>query len=128
MSDEPEILGGNQSADLNSRADQIIAVMDEIDDAKVRLADIKANAKASGYDLKALSQVVKEKRKGAGFQAQQLELEMVLDSYRKAVGNATDLEKAQERARREASEDPDEKKAKRKKSSKVVQFPGGKPN
>lgn len=128
MSDEPEILGANQSADLNSRADQIIAVMDDIDDAKVRLADLKATAKADGYDLKALNQAVKEKRKGAGFQAQQLELEMVLGSYRKAVGNATDLEKAQERARREASQDPDEKKAKRKKTSKVVQFPGGKPN
>lgn len=128
MGDEPEIIGANQSADLKSRVEQLIDLLDEIDEKKADAKKIRDAAKADGYDMKAFNQVVKEKRKGADYQAAQLELEMVLDTYRTAVGNETDLEKAQETARREAAVDPDEKKAKRKKTSKVVQFPGGKPN
>jgi uncharacterized protein (UPF0335 family) len=126
--DEPEILGANQSADLKSRVARLVEILDDIDEKKADAKQIRDAAKADGYDMKAFNQVVKEKRKGPDYQAAQLELEMVLGTYRKAVGNETDLEKAQEVARREASVDPDEKKAKRKKSSKVVQFPGGKPN
>jgi uncharacterized protein (UPF0335 family) len=126
--DEPEILGANQSADINARVDQAIEIEAEIDDAKLRLKELKAEAKNEGYEMKIFNQVVKEKRNGASFQAAQLELEKKLGAYRRAAGVETDLEKAQEVARREAAVDPDEKKAKRKKSSKVVQFPGGKPN
>jgi uncharacterized protein (UPF0335 family) len=129
MSDEPEILGDNQSADLKSRVERLIEILDDIDEKKADAKQIRDTAKADGYDMKAFNQVVKEKRKGTDYQASQLSLELVLDAYRAAVGNQTDLEKAQEAARREATVDPDEKKAKRKKSSKVVQFPGGsKPN
>lgn len=128
MSDEPEIIGANQSADVNARVDKAIEIENEIDDAKQRLKELKDDAKNEGYEMKAFNQVVKEKRKGASFQAAQLELEEKLRAYRQSVsGVETDLEKAQEAARREASIDPDEK-AKRKKASKVVPFPGSKPN
>lgn len=67
------------------------------------LKALKSEAKADGYNLKSLAQIVREKRKGAKYQADQLTLELELDTYRQAVGLPTDLADAQERARREAA-------------------------
>lgn len=124
MSDEPEIIGDNQSADLKGRVDTISSILDEIDDAKLRLKEAKDSAKADGYNLKVVNQIVKEKRKGAEFQADQLALEAELNQGRKAIGLPTEIEEAQKLARVAAEQNPDEKKEKRKKKKpdNVVKF------
>lgn len=79
------------------------ALLDQIAKAQVELKDLKANAKEEGFNLKCLAQVVKERRKGAKYQAEQLTLELELNTYRSATGLPTTVEDAQERARREAA-------------------------
>jgi len=102
-------IGDNATADLKGRAEELAAVLDEIAEAQVRAKEIKGQAKADGYDMKAFGQVVKEMRRGATYQAAQLELELVLDTYRKGAGLPTTLEEAQDRVRDEGGELPDEK-------------------
>jgi len=80
--------------------------LDVIAKAQGELKQLKAEAKDEGYNLKCLAQAVKEKRKGAKYQAEQLTLELELQSYRKSVGLPTDVADAQERARREAEQGP----------------------
>ncbi|MGE0022497.1 MAG: GapR family DNA-binding domain-containing protein [Hyphomicrobium sp.] len=115
MSDEGQTLGGNAAADLKGRAEQYAGVLDEIDEAKERAKDIKDAAKSEGYDMKAFAQVVKEMRKGAKYQADQLQLELVLKTYRHGSGLPTDLAEAQKRAAAEAEAEPEAKSTKKEK-------------
>ena len=55
-----------------------------------------AAEKSSGFTVKAFNQVVKEMRRGAAFQAAQLQLELELDTYRAAVGLPVTLDAAQQ--------------------------------
>jgi uncharacterized protein (UPF0335 family) len=106
-------IGGNANADLKGRAQELSSILDEIAEAQSRAKEIKQAAKDDGYDMKAFNQVVKEMRKGASFQASQLELELVLDTYRKGAGLPVTLDEAQERVRAEGIKTPEEKKPKR---------------
>ena len=101
-------MGGNANADLKGRAQEMAGVLDEIAEAQERAKEIRADAKAEGYDMKAFGQVVKELRRGAAYSCDQLELELVLDTYRRGVGLPVTLEDAQQRAREEAGELPEE--------------------
>lgn len=109
MSDEGQELGANHGADLKQRAEAYADVLDEIDDAKTRAKEMKDEAKSEGYDMKAFAQIVKERRKGAKYQAAQLQLETVTNTYRKAAGLPTDLKEAQKRAAAEAEAEPESK-------------------
>lgn len=112
-SDNVVSIGGNTNADLKGRAEELAAVLDEIAEAQSRAKEIKQSAKDDGYDMKAFGQVVKELRKGASYQASQLELELVLDTYHKGTGLPVTLEEAQKRVVAEGGEMPEEKKPKR---------------
>jgi uncharacterized protein (UPF0335 family) len=111
-------LGDNAKADIKGRAKELAGVLDEIAELQERAKEIKSEAKLEGYDMKAFGQVVKELRRGAEYQAAQLTLELTLDTYRKGVDLPTTLEEAQERARAESAELPDERQAKKDKAAK----------
>lgn len=83
------------SDDLRSYASRLARVLNDIADLQEDAKQIKAEVKAEGFDMKAFAQVVKEQRRGADYQAAQLELELVLDTYRKALDLPTTLEQAQ---------------------------------
>lgn len=93
----------NIDAATKDITDQWVELADAIAEKQVELKDLKARAKEDGYNLRVLTQIVKEKRKGAKYQAEQLTLELELDTYRKATGLPTELKDAQERAAREAA-------------------------
>lgn len=97
--------------ELRKNAKRACQLLDEIADLQEDLKQLKAEVKAVGYDMKAFNQIVREMRRGADYQAAQLELELVVDTYRKAAGLPVTLEAAQEAARIDAEqlpEDPDE--------------------
>ena len=97
-------LGSNTAnEDLRRRAMAMKEKLDEIAELQEEVKQLKAEAKADGYDLKALNQVVKEMRRGPDYQAAQLELELVLDTYRRAVDLPVTLEAAQKAAREAAA-------------------------
>ena len=73
------------------------------------IKELRGEVKEAGFNVKAFNQAVKEKRKGAKYQAAQLELELEMDTYRSAVGLPVTLEDAQERARKEAENAPEDK-------------------
>jgi uncharacterized protein (UPF0335 family) len=127
MSDEPLTLGANANADLKGRAEELAGVLDDIAELQDRAKEIKADAKAEGYDMKAFNQVVKEKRRGASYQADVLQLELVLDTYRRGVGLPVTLEEAQKRAAEDAGALPEPKKEKKAKGRGDV-IPFGKGN
>lgn len=102
-------MGDNANADLKGRAQEMAAVLDEIAEMQERVKDIKAAAKQDGYDMKAFGQVVRELRRGASYLCDQLELELVLDTYRRGVGLPVTLDAAQELARAEAGSLSEEK-------------------
>ena len=96
-------LGSNTAnEELRRRARALTDKLDEIAELQEEVKQIRSEAKADGYDMKALNQVVKEMRRGADYQSAQLELELVLDTYRKAVGLPTNLEDAQKAVAAEA--------------------------
>ena len=95
MGDVVEI--SNTNAELVRRAERRVTLLDEIAERQEELKQLKAEDKADGFDEKALAKVVKELRRGADYQADQLELELVLDTYRRALGLPVTLEDAQRR-------------------------------
>ena len=101
MSDD---LGGNAQQDLKRRADRRVTVLDQIADLQDDMKQLKAEDKADGFNEKALAQAVKEMRRGIDFQADQLQLELEVDTYRKAVGLPRTLEDAQQLAHASAEE------------------------
>lgn len=92
--------------ELRDRAQAICDKLNEIADLQEEVKQLKGEAKALGYDMKAFGQIVRELRRGADYRAAQLELELVVDTYRKAVGLPVNLEAAQEAAREEAEQLP----------------------
>lgn len=111
-------MGGNTVNDeLKRRAESVSDLLDqkaEID------ADIKAvyeAAKNDGYDMKAFKQIIKELRKGPEYQAAQLELELILDTYRKGAGLPTTLEDAQKLVGDDAETVPEPRSEKRRRET-----------
>lgn len=95
--------GHNHPAvELKRRAERRRVILDQIDDLQVDLKALKTEDKEDGFNEKALAQCIKELRRGADYQCDQLTLELELDTYRKAVGLPVTLEAAQEAALKEA--------------------------
>lgn len=85
----------NTQAELVRRAERRAALLDDIAERQEELKQIKAEDRADGFSEKALAQVVKELRRGPDYQADVLQLEMELDTYRAAVGLPRTLHDAQ---------------------------------
>lgn len=83
--------------ELQRRASRRVDVLDRIAELQEELKTFKAEDKSDGYDEKALAKCIKELRQGPEHQAAQLELELVLDTYRRNLGLPTTLEDAQQR-------------------------------
>lgn len=99
--------GNNSAAELKRRAERRKDILDQIADLQVDLKALKAEDKEDGFNEKALAQCIKEMRRGADYQCDQLTLELELDTYRKACGLPVTLEAAQEAALAEAQIVPD---------------------
>ncbi len=109
----------DSNSPLGGYVARMAAALDEEAAAKAVVKEIKAEVKEEGFNVKAFNQAVKEKRKGASYQCDQLELELEMDTYRRDVGLPTTLEEAQERLRREAAAVPEDKPSKRRKSKEL---------
>jgi len=105
--------GNKADAEIRRRAEIIAGKLDEVAELQAELKKLKEEAKADGFDMKAFGQIVKEMRKGTDYQVAQLELELVLDTYRGAVGLPTDLVEAQRLAAAAAAEVPEPAEKKR---------------
>lgn len=99
---------------LSGYVDRMARLLEEQAALSGDIKQLKAEVKEEGFNVKAFNQAVKEKRKGASYQCDQLELELEMDTYRTAVGLPTTLEDAQDRLRKEAGTVPEEKPSKRK--------------
>lgn len=101
-------IGDNHAnEELRRRARALCDVLDQIAELQEDAKEIKGEAKADGYDMKAFAQIVKEMRRGPDYQADQLQLELVLDTYRRAVDLPVTLDAAQEAAREAAGATPE---------------------
>ncbi len=101
------------NAQLKSLAEDMARLLEEQAALAGDIKEKRNEVKALGFNGKVFSQIVKEMRKGPSYQADQLEMELELDTYRKEVGLPRDLGAAQELARKEAESVPSvDKKAK----------------
>lgn len=99
--DETMEPGDNAKAAIKRFADRMSAALDAKADADADIKQIKEEMKAAAFgkdEMKAFNQCVKEQRRGPDFQADQQQLEAILDTYRRALGLPTDLETAQQLA------------------------------
>ena len=99
-------LGDNSRSEIKAIAERINGLEDEADELKVQVADIKdqikeekAKAVSSGFDKKALDRVLKELRMEPDDRQGVLDLELVVDTYRKALDLPTNEEVLVEAAR-----------------------------
>lgn len=102
------VLGGNAAEAFRRRCKAIGDKLDEIAELQDEVKDLKKELKDDGYDAKAVAKVLREMRAGPDYMAKQLEMELVLDTYRHAVGLPVDLETAQRRAADAAGALPDD--------------------
>ena len=111
MSDETGrlVLGGNAAETFRRRVQDISDKLDEIAELQDAVKDLKNDLKTDGYDAKAVNKVLRELRLGPEKMASQLELELVLDTYRHAVGLPTDLDTAQKLAKEAAGDLSDQR-------------------
>lgn len=86
-------------SELKRRAERRVNLLTQIGDLQEDLKALKAEDKSDGYNEKALGQCVKELLNGSEYQAEQLQFELELDSYRTAVGLPVSLETAQRHLR-----------------------------
>jgi len=115
-------IGGNLvNEELRRRAENLSRLLDDKAEIDADIKALKQAAKDDGYDMKAFGQVVKELRKGPEYQAAQLELELVLETYRKGVGLPVTLEAAQTAARDDAGSVPEPRSEKKKRKGATVQ-------
>lgn len=102
------LLGGNAAEAFRRRVQGIADKISEIGELQDEVKGLKKDLKDDGYDTKAVNRVLRELRMGADKMAAQLELELVLDTYRHAVGLPTDLETAHRLAQGAAAALPEE--------------------
>jgi hypothetical protein len=100
-------IGNNAQAELKRRAQRRVDLLDQVAELQEELKLFKAQDKEDGFTEKALAQVIKEMRRGVDYQAAQLQLELEVDTYRRACGLPVTLEDAQKLAAAEAAEVPD---------------------
>jgi len=105
-----EAIGGNAREQLQSYGERLTNVLNEIADLQEDAKSIRTDAKNAGFDVKALNQCVKELRKGPEYRQGQLELELVLDTYRKAMDLPTEFDAAQNQVREAAAVVPEPRK------------------
>jgi len=86
-------------SELERRAARRVNLLTQIGDLQDDLKTLKAEDKMDGFNEKALGQCVKELMNGSEYQAEQLQFELELDSYRTAVGLPVTLETAQRNIR-----------------------------
>lgn len=98
--------GHNANAEIKRRAERRIKILNDIADLQDELKSHKKQDKEDGYNEKALAQCIRELRKDADYRADQLQLELELFTYRKALDLPVTLDAAQEAAREEAGEVP----------------------
>ncbi len=93
-------------SNIDAATDELVTrwsgLLDEIGKSQAALKELKATAKDEGFNLKCVSQVVKERRKGAKYQVDQLMFELEVNTYRTSSGLPTTVADAQERAVNEA--------------------------
>jgi uncharacterized protein (UPF0335 family) len=84
MTDQIDIeVGGLNTDRLKSIIERIEAVDSEINDLKEDRKGIMLEAKSAGFDTKAITYVIKQRKKS---KAQRDEEELVFETYEKAVG------------------------------------------
>lgn len=86
--------GSNSRAELKRLADRMSDVLDQMAELQEDKKAIAQAVKSSGFKAKVFNQVLKEKRLGAEYQADQLTLELELDTYREALSLPRTLEAA----------------------------------
>lgn len=110
MRDETEAdgaFGGNTQQVLRSYGRRLSNILNEIADLQDDAKQVRAEAKADGYEVKVLNKVIQELRRGEDYRQGQLELELMLNTYRAAMDLPTTLEAAQTQAREAAEVVPD---------------------
>ena len=110
MRDETEAdgaFGGNTQQVLRSYGRRLSNILNEIADLQDDAKQVRAEAKADGYEVKVLNKVIQELRRGEDYRQGQLELELMLNTYRAAMDLPTTLEDAQTQAREAAEVVPD---------------------
>lgn len=78
--------GDNSDQLLKSYAERIAALMGQIKDIKDEVAEELKAAKSAGLDTKALNKVIREMSMDEDKRQAQLEFDLVVDDYRRAVG------------------------------------------
>lgn len=103
--------GGNSRAQIVAYAERMQRLLDDKAAIDEDIKALKGEMKVAAFgkdEMKAFAQCVKELRRGADYQADQQQLELVLDTYRGALGLPRNLEVAQQRARAAAESLPDD--------------------
>jgi len=119
-------IGGNLvNEELKRRAENLSRLLDEKLEIDADIKALKQAAKDDGYNMKAFAQIIKELRKGAEYQADQLQLELELDTYRRGVGLPVTLEGAQAAARGKAVSVPEPRSEKKKRNAPSGRLPAG---
>lgn len=85
--------GGVESAKLRSYVERIEKLEEEKHDLGRDIADVKAEAKSNGFDVKTLNSILKLRKMSANDRTEQ---EYMLDLYKKALGMDTDFEEEEE--------------------------------
>lgn len=83
MSNVEAEIGGLNTERLKSLVERIETVDNEINDLKEDRKGIMLEAKSAGFDTKAITYVLKQRKKS---KAQRDEEELVFETYEKAVG------------------------------------------
>ena len=109
-------IGDNGAAqELKRRCDRRIEIFDQVAELQETLKTYKSEDKNDGFTEKAIAKVVRERRADAEQVLANLMFEAEVDVYRKANGLPTEIDKAAEIARSEASSVPEPKKDKKRK-------------
>lgn len=93
------------TSELKRCAERRVNLLTQIADLQEDVKMLKVEDKANGYNEKALAQCVKELLGGSEYQADQLQFEMELDTYRTAVGLPVTLETAHRHVRNNVLQD-----------------------
>ena len=102
--------GSNSRGTIVAYAERMTRLLDDKAAIDEDIKALKGEMKSASFgkdEMKAFAQCVKELRRGADYQADQLQLELILDTYRGALDLPRDLEVAQTRARAAAETLPD---------------------
>lgn len=88
MTDEnvPVHPGGNSAAQLDSYARRMKNLLDQQEELKEDMKELKSEIKGNGFDTKALSEVVKRMREDEEKKKKREELESIMETYMISLG------------------------------------------